>query len=142
MKKIIEINDVSPIVLSGANDDNIKLIEKEFSSLIVFRGNKISLDGKKKEVELIAKIFQGMISIAVKKEHVSKNDVKTLINLSNLENSDLELIKDTDDIIILNSKEPDKVIGPKLWMNQSYQLFRPASWQLIPNKIDPTSKPL
>ena len=66
MKKIIEINDVSPIVLSGANDDNIKLIEKEFSSLIVFRGNKISLDGKKKEVELIAKIFQGMISIAVK----------------------------------------------------------------------------
>ena len=44
--------------------------------------------------------------------------------------------------IILNSKEPDKVIGPKLWMNQSYQLFRPASWQLIPNKIDPTSKPL
>ena len=27
-EKVIEINDVSPIVLSGANDENIELIEK------------------------------------------------------------------------------------------------------------------
>ena len=73
MKKVIEINDVSPIVLSGANDENIKLIEQEFSSLIILRGNKINLDGKKKEIDLISKIFQGMVSIAVKKEHVTKN---------------------------------------------------------------------
>tara|TARA_B100000902_G_scaffold53311_1_gene60072 strand:+ start:424 stop:1377 length:954 start_codon:yes stop_codon:yes gene_type:complete len=103
MKKVIEIDDVSPIVLSGANDENIKLIEEEFDTLIILRGNKISLNGKKKEVELISKIFQSMISIAVKKEHVSKNDVKTLINLSNLENADLEDINNGDDVIILNS---------------------------------------
>ena len=103
MKKVIEIDDVSPIILSGANDENIKLIEEEFDTLIILRGNKISLDGKKKEVELISKIFQSMISIAVKKEHVSKNDVKTLINLSNLENTDLEDINKVDDVIILNS---------------------------------------
>ena len=103
MKKVIEINDVSPLVLSGANDENIKLIEKEFDSLIILRGNKISLDGKKKEIELISRIFQGMTAIAVKKEHVSKNDVKTLINLSNLENKDLEILDNSDDVIILNS---------------------------------------
>ena len=103
MKKVIEIDDVSPIILSGANDENIKLIEEEFDTLIILRGNKISLDGKKKEVELISKIFQSMISIAVKKEHVSKNDVKTLINLSNLENADLEDLNNGDDVIILNS---------------------------------------
>ena len=103
MKKVIEIDDVSPIVLSGANDENIKLIEEEFDTLIILRGNKVSLDGKKKEVELISKIFQSMISIAVKKEHVSKNDVKTLIHLSNLENADLEDINNGDDVIILNS---------------------------------------
>jgi len=103
MKKVIEIDDVSPIVLSGANDENIKLIEEEFDTLIILRGNKVSLDGKKKEVELISKILHSMISIAVKKEHVSKNDVKTLINLSNLENADLEDINNGDDVIILNS---------------------------------------
>jgi len=103
MKKVIEIDDVSPIILSGANDENIKLIEEEFNTLIILRGNKISLDGKKKEVELISKIFQSMISIAVKKEHVSKNDVKTLIHLSNLENADLEDLNNGDDVVILNS---------------------------------------
>ena len=53
MKKIIEISDVSPIALSGANDENIKLIEQNFDSLIVLRGNKINLDGKKKEIEFL-----------------------------------------------------------------------------------------
>ena len=76
MKKIIEINEVSPVVLSGANDENIKLIEKNFDSLIVLRGNKINLDGKKKEIELISKIFKEMTSIAIKKNYISKNDIK------------------------------------------------------------------
>ena len=103
MKKVIEINDVSPIVLSGANDENIKLIEKKFDSLIVLRGNKINLDGKKKEIELIAKIFQEMTSIALKKEHVSRNDVKTLIDLSNSQDKIINGISDNSEIIILNS---------------------------------------
>ena len=103
MKKVIEINDVSPIVLSGANDENIKLIEKNFDSLIVLRGNKINLDGKKKEIELIAKIFQEMTSIAIKKEHVSRNDVKTLIDLSNSQDKIINGISDNSEIIILNS---------------------------------------
>ena len=30
MKKIIEINDVNPLILSGPNDENIKLIESNF----------------------------------------------------------------------------------------------------------------
>ena len=103
MKKVIEINDVSPIVLSGANDENIKLIEKNFDSLIVLRGNKINLDGKKKEIELIAKIFQEMTSIAIKKEHVSRNDVKTLIDLSNSQDKIINGISGNSEIIILNS---------------------------------------
>ncbi len=103
MKKVIEINDVSPLVLSGANDENIKLIEKEFDSLIIFRGNKVSIDGKKKEIELISKIFEGMTSIAVKKEHVTKNDVKTLISLSNLENNNTDILNNSDVVVILNS---------------------------------------
>jgi len=101
MKKIIEINDVSPIVLSGANDENIKLIEQNFDSLIVLRGNKINLDGKKKEIELISKIFQEMTSIAIKKDNVTKNDVKTLINLS--DSGEINNIDSSDDVIILNS---------------------------------------
>ena len=80
MKKILKINDVDPIILSGPNDENIKLIEKNFDSLIVLRGNSISLNGKKKEIEIISKIFQEMELIAIKKDHITKNDISTLIN--------------------------------------------------------------
>ena len=103
MKKVIEINDVSPLILSGANDENIRLIENKFNSLIVLRGNKINLEGEKKEIELISKIFQEMTSIAIKKEYVSKNDVKTLINLSNSQDQLINLDSTKDDVIILNS---------------------------------------
>ena len=118
MKKVIEINDVSPLVLSGANDDNIKLIEKNFESLIVLRGNKINLEGKKKEIELISKIFQEMTSIAIKKEHVSKNDVKTLIDLLNSEDKIINGVADNDDVIILNSHK-----GPIFAKTQSQKKY-------------------
>jgi len=118
MKKVIEINDVSPLVLSGANDDNIKLIEKNFESLIVLRGNKINLEGKKKEIELISKIFQEMTSIAIKKEHVSKNDVKTLIDLLNSEDKIINGAADNDDVIILNSHK-----GPIFAKTQSQKKY-------------------
>ena len=118
MKKVIEINDVSPLVLSGANDDNIKLIEKNFESLIVLRGNKINLEGKKKEIELISKIFQEMTSIAIKKEHVSKNDVKTLIDLLNSEDKIINGVADNNDVIILNSHK-----GPIFAKTQSQKKY-------------------
>ena len=103
MKKVLEINDVSPLILSGINDENIKLLEKSFESLIVLRGNKITLDGKKKEIELISQIFQEMTSIAIKKDCVSINDVKTLINLSESNDKIISNIDSEGDAVILNS---------------------------------------
>ncbi len=102
MKKILKINDVDPIILSGPNDENIKLIEKNFDSLIVLRGNSISLNGKKKEIEIISKIFQEMELIAIKKDHITKNDISTLINFLTSEDFD-NLIDKTDERVILNS---------------------------------------
>ena len=103
MKKVLEINDISPLILSGINDENIKLLEKSFESLIVLRGNKITLDGKKKEIELISQIFQEMTSIAIKKDCVSINDVKTLINLSESNDKIISNIDSEGDAVILNS---------------------------------------
>ena len=103
MKKVFEINDISPLILSGINDENIKLLEKSFESLIVLRGNKITLDGKKKEIELISQIFQEMTSIAIKKDCVSINDVKTLINLSESNDKIISNIDSEGDAVILNS---------------------------------------
>tara|TARA_Y100000768_G_scaffold64397_1_gene44450 strand:+ start:3703 stop:4653 length:951 start_codon:yes stop_codon:yes gene_type:complete len=102
MKKTLKINDVDPIVLAGPKDENIKLIEKKFESLIVLRGNAISIDGKKKEIDIITTIFNEMELIAIKKDYVSKNDVNTLINYLTSENVKMA-IQNSDELIILNS---------------------------------------
>ena len=102
MKKTLKINDVDPIVLAGPKDENIKLIEKKFESLIVLRGNTISIDGKKKEIDIITTIFHEMELIAIKKDYVSKNDVNTLINYLTSENVKMA-IQNSDELIILNS---------------------------------------
>ena len=101
MKKVIEINDINPVILSGPNDENIKLIEKNFQSVIVLRGNQLNLDGKKKDLELIEKIVQEMIYNGLKKEHVSKNDVNTLINFSDFDET--PSVSDRDELSVLNS---------------------------------------
>ena len=102
MKKTLKINDVDPIILAGPKDENIKLIEKKFESLIVLRGNTISIDGKKKEIDIITTIFNEMELIAIKKDYVSKNDVNTLINYLTSENVKMA-IQNSDELIILNS---------------------------------------
>tara|TARA_B100002052_G_scaffold60331_1_gene53366 strand:+ start:5293 stop:6243 length:951 start_codon:yes stop_codon:yes gene_type:complete len=102
MKKTLKINDVDPIVLAGPKDENIKLIEKKFESLIVLRGNTITIDGKKKEIDIITTIFNEMELIAIKKDYVSKNDVNTLINYLTSENVKMA-IQNSDELIILNS---------------------------------------
>jgi phosphate starvation-inducible PhoH-like protein len=70
--------------------------------LIVLRGNSLNLSGKKKEIEVISKIFQEMELIAVKKGHVTKNDVSALINFLTSEDFENHIDK-TDELVILNS---------------------------------------
>ena len=102
MQKTLKINDVDPIILAGPKDENIKLIEKNFESLIVLRGNTISIKGKKKEIDTISTIFNEMELIAIKKDYVSKKDVSTLINYLTSENIKMA-IQNSDDLVILNS---------------------------------------
>jgi len=103
MKKIIEITDISPIVLFGANNENMKIIEDSFESEIISRGNKVNLNGKKNDIELISKVIQDITSLGLKKEFVSKKDVETIINLIKSENRLLNQDELIDDVIILNS---------------------------------------
>ena len=103
MKKIIEITDIAPMILFGANNENMKIIEDSFESEIISRGNKVNLKGKKNDIELISKVIQDITSVGLKKEFVSKEDVETIINLIKSENRLLNQDELIDDVIILNS---------------------------------------
>ena len=62
---------------------------------------------RKKEIELISKIFQEMTSIAIKKDYISKNDVKTLMKkLSHsLKTKILVVTQGNQGVILFDSKK-------------------------------------
>ena len=79
MKKVIEISDINPLILSGPNDENIKLIEENFQSVIVLRGNQLYLDGDKNELKFLESLVNDMIFTINQKGYIEKGDIHTLI---------------------------------------------------------------
>ena len=82
MKKKIDITEVDPLAFVGMRDENIKILESKFEAKIVVRGNAVSLDGKKAELEIIESIFIDMISTISQKGFVDTDDVKSLVGLA------------------------------------------------------------
>jgi phosphate starvation-inducible PhoH-like protein len=86
MKKIFDINLVDPLSFIGTNDKNIKLIENNFNTSIVVRGNQIKLDGNKDEIIILSKIFNNMLLTIEKRGLVEESDVQILIENVNSNN--------------------------------------------------------
>ena len=80
MKKVIKIKDIDSMYFAGARDKNIKLIEKNFDSNIVLRGDKLFIEGKKNEIEILELLVHNMVYTIAKKNNISTSDIQTLIN--------------------------------------------------------------
>ena len=94
MKKIFDISLVDPLSFIGTNDKNIKLIENNFNTNIVVRGNQIKLDGNKDEIIILNKIFNNMLLTIEKRGYVEESDVQILIE--NINSNDIP----TNEIIL------------------------------------------
>ena len=102
MKKIFDISLVDPLSFIGSNDQNIKLLENNFSTNIVIRGSEIKLDGDKYEIEILNQILNNMLHMVEKKGYVEKDDVQVLIDTVNLDEN-LINASDFDKKIILHT---------------------------------------
>ncbi|MEZ5359913.1 MAG: PhoH family protein [Candidatus Zixiibacteriota bacterium] len=60
--RIVELEDSDPRMLFGQSDYNVRLIESHFSVKIIARGDKIIIEGPKKEVDNVASVFEDMIA--------------------------------------------------------------------------------
>ena len=99
MKKTIRIGSNDPLSILGTNDQNLKILEKEFKSTITVRGTEMILDGNKAENEIIQSIIKDMQITANRKGYVDEDDVRTLISfsdngpeLSNVDDPDRPLV--------------------------------------------------
>ncbi len=76
----IEMEYISAVF--GAFDENIEIIEKEFSVKIVSRGDAISVNGEKDNVDLAIKTLSNLFEIAKSRDIIDVQTVKYVISLA------------------------------------------------------------
>jgi len=103
MKKTIELKGIDPMLFAGVDDEHLNLIENNFKSKIVLRGNKLFIDGVKKEILQLESLIVDVIFTINKRGHINNSDLDILLNSS----SDLNGVKvfdknnlSSDDVIL------------------------------------------
>ena len=105
MKKNLQLKDIDPMIFVGAKDENIKLIENNFKSKIVLRGNKLFLDGDKNELLIIESLVNDIIFTINQKGYIDSSDISILIKSStNLEKNGVHNNKKLENIILYTHK--------------------------------------
>ena len=96
MKKTIKLSGIDPMIFAGANDQNIKVLLKNFDSNIVLRGDQLHIDGLKNEIQKIELLINDIIFTINKKGYIEPSDLEILIHSSIESKSE----KIDDDIIL------------------------------------------
>jgi len=98
MKKTIKLSGIDPMIFAGANDQNIKVLLKNFDSNIVLRGDQLHIDGLKNEIQKIELLINDIIFTINKKGYIEPSDLEILIH-SSIESKNEKI----DDDIILHT---------------------------------------
>ena len=104
MKKKLQLKDIDPMIFAGIGDQNIKLIENNFSSKIVLRGNEIYLDGKKNELIILESLVNDIIFTIAQKGFIDNSDINTLINSSSNTDNNADINNKISDVILYTPK--------------------------------------
>lgn len=81
-EKRLPIREVNPVELLGANDTNLKLIENHLDVSLFVRGDELLIRGDESKLALVETIIIEMIAVLNRKKFLDKDDVLTIIRLS------------------------------------------------------------
>jgi phosphate starvation-inducible PhoH-like protein len=73
--------DTDPLLFYGANDRNLKIIEKYFNVSLLGRGNVIKLVGSKQEVHQVEDLLHELVLIINRNKNLSRTDLLTIIQI-------------------------------------------------------------
>ncbi len=99
-KKNIVLKEVDPLILLGKNDTYLKMIEENFQSKIVVRGENVTLEGTPEEVEKIENVFSELIFLINRNKMLHKRDIETVIRMVNSKNEQIKTMEDLNSVII------------------------------------------
>ncbi len=105
--------------LFGNLDENVKLIEKEFSVSITFRAGEIRISGDAENVECAAKTVESLLLMINKGESLTEQSVRYVMSLASDGNEKgIEKIAGSDCICITSKGKPikPKTIGQKKYV--------------------------
>lgn len=105
--------------LFGNLDENVKLIEKEFSVSITFRAGEIRISGDAENVERAAKTVESLLLMINKGESLTEQSVRYVMSLASDGNEKgIEKIAGSDCICITSKGKPikPKTIGQKKYI--------------------------
>lgn len=81
-EKRLPIREVNPVELLGANDTNLKLIENHLEVALYMRGDELIVRGEESKLALVEIVVAEMLSVLNRKKYIDKDDVLTIIRLS------------------------------------------------------------
>lgn len=119
-EQIINIDRMEQAVsLFGSFDENIRILEKEFSVEIVNRGSQLKITGEDIAVTKATKALQGLIMLINKGEQLTEQNVRYCISLVNEGNDDKLPSISSDCICITTSGKPvkPKTLGQKKYID-------------------------
>ncbi|MBR1762266.1 MAG: PhoH family protein, partial [Eubacterium sp.] len=103
------------VSLFGSFDENIKMIEREYSVSIVSRGSDLKIMGDEENVSLAVRAINSLLVLINKGETLSDQNVRYVLSLVNEGNEDKLPSMTTDTICITSKGRPikPKTLGQK-----------------------------
>ena len=81
-EQIINVDRMEQAVsLFGSFDENIKMIENEFSVAVVSRGSELKVTGEAENVSKASKAINGLLTLINKGETLSEQNIRYVISL-------------------------------------------------------------
>ncbi|MEN2997971.1 MAG: PhoH family protein [Brevinematia bacterium] len=104
---------IDPVMLSGVNDTNIKLIEKNFRVKIYLTDSAFVVVGDEEEVKAVRKVINSMIDLVNNDKIVSDDDMNIIIRQCKYQDPSKEI--DLDNLLLKGVvvSRRGKVIKPK-----------------------------
>ena len=118
IEQTISIERIEDVIdIFGSFDENIKLIEHELDVSVVSRDDQLKISGEAENVLYAVKAVQGLLGLAGRKENITEQNVRYIINLVKAGNE--EHINDiARDVLCVTAK--GKPIKPKTLGQKRY----------------------
>ena len=118
IEQTISIERIEDVIdIFGSFDENIKLIEHELDVSVVSRDDQLKISGEAENVLYAVKAVQGLLGLAGRKETITEQNVRYIINLVKAGNE--EHINDiARDVLCVTAK--GKPIKPKILGQKRY----------------------